>query len=44
VESLRVEEESLAELTGELFDEVVSAYKPGRVLRFLAGLREDLKL
>ena len=44
VESLRVEDESLAELTGELFDEVMSAYKPGRVSRFLAGLREDLRL
>jgi predicted transcriptional regulator of viral defense system len=44
VESLRVEDESLSELTGELFDEVMSAYKPGRVSRFLAGLRKDLKL
>ncbi len=44
VESLRVEDESLAELTGELFDEVMSAYKPGRVCRFLAGLRKDLRL
>ena len=44
VESLRVEDESLAELTGELFDEVMSAYKPGRVSRFLVGLRKDLKL
>jgi predicted transcriptional regulator of viral defense system len=44
VESLRVEDESLAELTGQLFDEVMSAYKPGRVSRFLAGLRKDLKL
>ena len=44
VESLRVEDESLAELTGELFDEVLSAYKPGRVSRFLVGLRRDLKL
>jgi predicted transcriptional regulator of viral defense system len=44
VESLRVEDESLAELTGELFDEVMSAYKAGRVSRFLAGLRKDLKL
>lgn len=43
VESLRVEDESLAELTGELFDEVMSAYKPGRVSRFLAGLRKDLR-
>ena len=44
VESLRVEDQSLADLTGELFDEVMSAYKPGRVSRFLAGLRKDLKL
>lgn len=44
VESLRVEDESLAELTGELFDEVMSAYRPGRVCRFLTGLRKDLKL
>lgn len=44
VESLRVEVESLNELTGELFDEVISAYKPGRVCHFLAGLRKDLKL
>ena len=44
VESLRVDDESLSELTGELFDEVRSAYKPGRVSRFLAGLRKDLKL
>ncbi len=26
-----------------VFDEVMSAYSPGRVRRFLAGLREDLK-
>ena len=44
LESLRVEEESLAELTGVLFDEVLSAYEPGRVSRFLEGLRKDLKL
>ncbi len=44
VESLRVEEESLAELTGELFDEVTAAYRPGRVRRFLDGLRRDLRL
>ena len=44
VESLRVESESLAELTGELFDEVMGAYAPGRVARFLAALRKDLKL
>jgi len=42
VESLRVEEQALAELTGELFDEVISAYKPGRVSRFLTELRRDL--
>ncbi len=44
MESLRVEDASLAELTTELFDEVMPAYKPGRVSRFLAGLRKDLKL
>ena len=44
VESLRIEYESLAELTAEMFDEVMPAYKPGRVSRFLAGLRKDLKL
>ena len=44
LESLRVEDESLADLTGELFDEVMSAYEPGRVSRFLAGLRKDLGL
>jgi len=44
VESLRIDDEFLAELSGDLFDEVMSAYKPGRVVRFLAGLREDLKL
>jgi len=44
VESLRVEDEALAGLTGELFDEVTSAYKPGRVSRFLAGFRKDLEL
>jgi len=44
VESLRVEDEPLAQLTGELFDEVLSAYRPGRVSRFLVGLRKDLKL
>lgn len=44
VESLRVEGESLEELSGDLFDEVISAYKPGRVSRFLNGLRKDLKL
>lgn len=44
VDSLRVDHEFLAELGGDLFDEVMIAYKSGRVSRFLAGLREDLKL
>lgn len=44
VQSLRVGEESLAELSGELFDEVMSAYPCGRVRRFLDGLRKDLAL
>lgn len=44
VESLRVDGECLAALTAELFDEVMTAYQPGRVTRFLAGLRKDLKL
>ncbi len=44
VDSLRVDHEFLAELGGDLFDEVMTAYKSGRVSRFLVGLREDLKL
>lgn len=44
LESLRVEEESLAELTRDEFDEVMAAYDSGRVNRFLTGLRKDLKL
>jgi len=44
VQSLRVDPEDLADLTGEVFEEVMSAYMPGSVSRFLAGLREDLKL
>ena len=44
VESLRVDEESLVQLTGEEFDEVMSAYRPGRASRFLAGLRKELGL
>ena len=43
VGSLRVDGDSLAELTGERFDEVMSAYASGRVVRFLTGLRKDLK-
>jgi predicted transcriptional regulator of viral defense system len=44
VESLRVEHESLAGVTGEMFDEVMSAYGPGRASGFLDGLRKDLKV
>lgn len=44
VESLRVDRALLDELTPEMFDEVSAAYKSGRVLRFLGGLRKDLKL
>lgn len=43
-ESLRVEEESLASLTADLFDEVLSAYKPGYVKSFLKSIRKDLNL
>lgn len=43
VESLRVSEEALAELAGDLFDEVIPAYPCGRVRRFLDGLRKDLE-
>jgi len=39
IESLRVDDRVLTELTGALFDEVISS-----VCRFLAGLRRDLKL
>ncbi len=44
LESLRIDEQSLAELSGELFDEVLSAYQSGRVSRFLLRLRKDLEL
>jgi hypothetical protein len=42
VESLRVEEENLGELKSEDFEELAECYSPGRVLRFLTGLRKDL--
>ena len=42
IESLRVEEDSLAELSSADFDEVLQGYKPGRVTRFLNALRKDL--
>ena len=44
VESLRIEEEALAGLTAEMFDEVTPLYRSARVHRFLAGLRKDMKL
>jgi len=44
VESLRVDETALAELTTEMFHDVLSAYKPGRVYRFLTGFRKALQL
>jgi len=34
LESLRVEEESLGELTPDAFDEVEAAYTPGRFVRY----------
>lgn len=43
MESLRVQEERLVELTRETFDEVEAAYDSGRVIRFLTGLRKELK-
>jgi hypothetical protein len=43
-ESLRVADESLAGLPGELFDEVMLAYRSSRVLRFLSGLRKDINV
>lgn len=44
VESLRVDEEALAGLTSEMFDEVAPLYRSARVRRFLAGLRKELGL
>ncbi len=43
-ESLRIEEESLATLTTDLFNEVLSAYGSGHVRSFLNAIRKDLKL
>lgn len=43
VESLRIEPEALAGLAPPDFDEVASAYRPGRVSRFLAALRKELQ-
>jgi hypothetical protein len=44
VESLRVEEESLRELSGSDFDEIANCHRSGRVQEFLSGLRKDLGL
>ena len=41
-ESLRIEEESLAELTAESIERLVPNYTARRVRRFLEGLRRDL--
>ncbi len=43
VESLRFDDVYFADLTRDMYDEVLSAYKPGRVSRFLAGIRKELK-
>lgn len=42
--SLRVEEEELSALTAQSFDELQQAYASKRVVRFLNGLRKDLRL
>jgi hypothetical protein len=42
--SLRIEDDVLAGLSGADFDELEGQYRSGRVSRFLAGLRGDLKL
>ena len=44
VESLRVDDRLLAELTGEAFDGLLPLYPSRRVNRFLNGLRKDLKV
>jgi hypothetical protein len=44
VESLRIDEREFGSLTADMFDEVMSAYNPGRIRRFLVGFRKDLKL
>ncbi|MEX1113866.1 MAG: type IV toxin-antitoxin system AbiEi family antitoxin domain-containing protein [Akkermansiaceae bacterium] len=42
--SMRIEDDSLAGLSAADFDELKDQYRSGRVRRFLAGLRRDLKL
>jgi hypothetical protein len=44
VESLRVEEDSLADLAADAFEQIADNYTSRRVRRFLAGLRKDLNL
>lgn len=44
LESLRVEEENLGELKSEDFEEIAECYSSMRVLRFLTGLRKDLRV
>ena len=44
LESLRVDERSLAELKADDFEPLMNLYRAGRVRRFLAGLRKDLEL
>lgn len=44
IESLRVDPSFISDLTVDDFDEVESAYRSGRVLRFLKGCRRELKL
>ena len=44
IESLRADESVLAHLTADSFDQLPPIYRSGRVRRFLAGLRKDLKL
>lgn len=41
-ESLRIDDENLAGLTGGDFDELLPVYRSGRVRRFLVGLRKEL--
>ena len=44
LKSLRVDEQALANLTSDSFDQLMPHYRSGHVQRFLAGIRKDLKL
>lgn len=44
VESLRIDDLSLHQLTGAMFDQLEPIYRVGRVRRFLAELRKDLNV